>query len=185
VRLVTTDLAGVVIIEPDVHRDERGFFLETFHAAKFAAAGLAVTFVQDNHSLSVKDTLRGLHAQRTRPQGKLVRVVEGEIWDVAVDARPDQPTFGRWTATTLSSANFRQLYIPPGFAHGFCVLSPTAQVEYKCTTFYDPADEIGIAYDDPEVAISWPTAHPILSARDQRHPRLAEVRSRLVPSLTR
>jgi dTDP-4-dehydrorhamnose 3,5-epimerase len=184
-RVVQTDLPGVLIVEPDVHRDARGFFLETYHAAKFASAGLDVSFVQDNHSSSVQHTLRGLHAQRTRPQGKLVRAVEGEIWDVAVDLRPDAPTFGQWTATTLSADNFRQLYIPPGFAHGFCVLSLTAQVEYKCTTFYDPSDEIGIAYNDPDVAIRWPVAHPVLSERDKGHPRLAELRERLVPSVVR
>lgn len=181
-RVVPTDLPGVVIIEPVVHRDARGFFLETFNAARFASAGLSVTFVQDNHSSSVQGTLRGLHAQRTRPQGKLVRVIEGEIWDVAVDVRPDQPTFGKWTATTLSADNFRQLYIPPGFAHGFCVLSPIAQVEYKCTALYDREDEIGIVYNDPDIGIPWPVAQPILSDRDRSHPRLAEVRTRLMPS---
>ncbi len=181
-RVVPTDLPGVVIVEPVVHRDARGFFLETFNAARFASAGLSVTFVQDNHSSSVQGTLRGLHAQRTRPQGKLVRVIEGEIWDVAVDVRPDQPTFGKWTATTLSADNFRQLYIPPGFAHGFCVLSPIAQVEYKCTALYDREDEIGIVYNDPDIGIPWPVAQPILSDRDRSHPRLAEVRTRLMPS---
>lgn len=184
-RVVQTDLPGVLIVEPDVHRDARGFFLETFHAAKFASAGLDVTFVQDNHSSSVQYTLRGLHAQRTKPQGKLVRVVEGEIWDVAVDVRPDQPTFGKWTATTLSADDFRQLYVPPGFAHGFCVLSQRAQVEYKCTALYDPADEIGISYNDPDIAIAWPVTQPILSDRDKRHPRLAELRARLSPSIAR
>ncbi len=184
-RVIPTDLRGVVIVEPDVYHDARGFFLETFHAAKFAAAGLDVTFVQDNHSSSVQHTLRGLHAQLTKPQGKLVRVVEGQIWDVAVDVRPEQPTFGQWTATTLSADNFRQLYIPPGFAHGFCVLSPVAQVEYKCTAFYDPADEIGIAYDDPDIAIPWPVTQPVLSDRDKRHPRLAGLRARLTPASSR
>ena len=178
-RFVPTELPGVVIIEPDVHRDARGFFLETFHASKFAAGGLDVTFVQDNHSLSVQHTLRGLHAQRTKPQGKLVRVVEGEIWDVAVDLRPDQPTFGRWTATTLSSTNFRQLYLSPGFAHGFCVMSPVAQVEYKCTDVYDPGTEIGIAWNDPTVAITWPVSAPTLSPRDSRLPTLDAIRSQL------
>ncbi len=184
-RILPTDLPGVLIVEPDVHRDARGFFLETFHAAKFAAAGLDVTFVQDNHSASVQHTLRGLHAQRTKPQGKLVRVVEGEVWDVAVDLRPDQPTFGKWTATTLSATNFRQLYVPPGFAHGFCVLSPTAQVEYKCTALYDPSDEIGLAYDDPDVAVAWPVTQPVLSDRDKGHPRLVDLQARLVPSIAR
>jgi dTDP-4-dehydrorhamnose 3,5-epimerase len=183
-RVLPTDLPGVVIVEPDVFRDVRGFFLEVFHAGKFAAAGIEVTFVQDNHSSSQRNTLRGLHLQRTKPQGKLVRVVEGEIWDVAVDVRPDSPTFGRWTATTLSAENFRQLYVPPGFAHGFCVLSDIAQVQYKCTTLYDPSDEMGIAYDDPAVGIAWPVSHPILSERDKHHPRLADVKSALVPSMS-
>jgi dTDP-4-dehydrorhamnose 3,5-epimerase len=182
VRIVATDLPGVLIVEPDVHRDSRGFFLETFHAAKFAAAGLDVTFVQDNHSSSVRNTLRGLHAQRIRQQGKLVRVVEGEIWDVAVDIRLDQPSFGQWIATTLSSSNFRQLYVPPGFAHGFCVLSTTAQVEYKCTEYYDPTDEIGIAYDDEDIGIAWPIDQPLLSDRDRSHQPLARVRPLLESS---
>ncbi len=183
-RFVATDLPGVLIVEPVIHRDARGFFLESFHSGKFAAAGIDVAFVQDNHSSSVRHTLRGLHLQRTNPQGKLIRVIEGEIWDVAVDVRPDQSTFGKWTATTLSAANFRQLYVPPGFAHGFCVMSDVAQVEYKCTTLYDPADEMGIAFDDPDIGIPWPVTEPILSERDKRHPRLAEVRARLLPSLT-
>lgn len=169
----------MVIIEPDVHRDGRGFFLETYHTGKFAAAGIEATFVQDNHSCSVRGTLRGLHAQRARPQGKLVRVVLGEIWDVAVDLRLDQPTFGRWTATTLSSDNFRQIYVPPGFAHGFCVMSDLAHVEYKCTAHYDPTDEIGVAYDDPDLAVAWPVTQPLLSVRDQSHPRLVDVRRQL------
>jgi dTDP-4-dehydrorhamnose 3,5-epimerase len=181
VRVIQTNLPGVVIVEPIVHRDARGFFLETYHAGKFAAAGLPTTFVQDNHSRSVQHTLRGLHLQRTKPQGKLVRVVEGEIWDVAVDVRPDSPSFGRWTGTTLSDENFRQFYIPPGFAHGFCVLSPVAQVEYKCTALYEPTDELGIAYDDPGIAVDWPIKTPLLSERDKGHKTLAELRSLLVP----
>src|SRR4051794_39082073 len=136
-RFTTTDIPGVVIVEPDVHRDARGYFLETFHAQKYAAAGIPEIFRQDNHSASVRDTLRGLHLQVRRPQGKLVRVVEGEIWGVAVGVRPDQPTFGRWPATHLSAESFRQLYVPPGCAHGFCVLSDRAQVQYKCTEVYD------------------------------------------------
>ena len=136
---------------------------------------------RSNHSASVKNTLRGLHFQRTKPQGKLVRAVEGEIWDVAVDVRPGSPTFGQWTATTLSAENFRQLYVPPGFAHGFCVLSETAQVQYKCTAFYEPADEVGIIYNDPDIGIDWPVKIPVLSVRDERHPELAAVRPMLVP----
>ncbi len=178
-RFIPTTLPGVIMIEPDVHRDARGYFLETFHAAKFAHAGIPSAFVQDNLSSSVRNTLRGLHLQLRKPQGKLVHVVEGEIWDVAVDLRRGSPTFGKWAAETLSAENFRQLYVPAGCAHGFCVLSPTAQVQYKCTELYDPADEIGIAYDDPELAIPWPVEHPILSDRDRRHSRLADLIDRL------
>jgi dTDP-4-dehydrorhamnose 3,5-epimerase len=181
-RVVCTDLADVLIVEPDVFQDSRGFFLETYHAEKYGKAGLDVTFVQDNHSRSVAGTLRGLHLQRTRPQGKLVRAIEGEIYDVAVDVRPDSPTFGRWVGVTLTAENFRQCYIPPGFAHGFCVLSEYAQVEYKCTDFYNPADEIGIAWDDPAIGISWPITAPILSARDQAHRPLAEAKALLASS---
>jgi len=174
-----TGLPGVVLIEPQVFRDARGFFLETFHAGKYAVAGIPETFVQDNHSRSVKDTLRGLHLQWRRPQGKLVRVVRGEIWDVAVDLRRELPSFGRWTAATLSADNFHQLYVPPGCAHGFCVLSEIAEVQYKCTEFYDPSDEVGIAYNDPALAIPWPVTEPVLSARDQRHGTLKELLARL------
>ena len=164
-----TALLGLLVIEPVVHRDARGFFLETFHAQRYADAGVRGSFVQDNHSCSSRDTLRGLHLQVLRPQGKLIRVVQGEIWDVAVDVREGSSTYGRWVGETLSGDNFRQLWIPPGFAHGFCVLSDVAHVEYKCTELYDPADELGIAYDDPTLAIDWPVKTPILSARDQQH----------------
>jgi dTDP-4-dehydrorhamnose 3,5-epimerase len=170
-----TTIAGVKIIEPDVFRDARGYFLETFHARKYTGAGIDAVFVQDNHSSSVRDTLRGLHMQVRKPQGKLVRAIEGEIWDVPVDARPGSATFGQWVATVLSASNFRQLYVPPGCAHGFCVLSEHAQVEYKCTEFYDPLDEVGIAYDDPTLAITWPIESPLLSSRDQRHGRLEAI----------
>jgi dTDP-4-dehydrorhamnose 3,5-epimerase len=168
-RVVPTKLPGVVVIEPEVHKDSRGFFLETYHADKYRAAGISLPFVQDNHSRSVAGTLRGLHLQLRRPQGKLIRVIDGEIYDVAVDVRRGSPTFGQWVSTTLSSDNFRQCYVPPGFAHGFCVMSPTAQVEYKCTDLYDPASEIGIAWDDPAIAVEWPVAEPLLSARDRSH----------------
>ena len=177
-QLLHTDIPGVIIIEPVVHRDERGYFLETFHAAKYAAAGVPATFLQDNHSASVRHTLRGLHLQARRPQGKLIRVVEGEIWDVAVDVREDSPTFGRFAAAVLSASNFRQLYVPPGCAHGFCVLSEEAQVVYKCTELYDPSDELGIAWDDPTLAIPWPVTAPLLSDRDRRHGGLADFLAR-------
>jgi dTDP-4-dehydrorhamnose 3,5-epimerase len=172
-RFVDTEIPGAIIIEPDVYRDERGFFLETYHARKYQHAGLDLAFVQDNQSSSVKDTLRGLHMQLRNPQGKLVRAIEGEIWDVAVDVRVGSPTFGRWTACSLSEDNFKQFYIPPGCAHGFCVMSDRAQVEYKCTALYDPTDEIGIAYDDGQLGIPWPLANPILSKRDRDNRPLA------------
>jgi dTDP-4-dehydrorhamnose 3,5-epimerase len=179
VRFVQTDLPGVLVIEPDVHQDPRGFFLETYHAAKYREGGIEAPFVQDNHSRSVRGTLRGLHLQPGRPQGKLIRVIEGEIYDVAVDVRRRSPTFGRWVAVTLSAENFKQCYVPPGFAHGFCVLSPDAQVEYKCTDLYEPAGEIGVAWNDPTLAIPWPIARPLLSDRDRRNPTLAELMDRL------
>ncbi len=171
-KVIPTRLPGVVIIEPMVHRDERGFFLETYHARRYAEAGIDAPFVQDNHSRSVKHTLRGLHFQRTKPQGKLVDAVEGEIFDVAADINPDSPTFGRWVGVNLSANNFRQLWVPPGYAHGLCVVSNLAQVEYKCTDFYDPADEGGIAWNDSTLAICWPTPSPLLSQRDRNHSQL-------------
>jgi dTDP-4-dehydrorhamnose 3,5-epimerase len=171
-RVVETALEGVLVIEPRVFQDARGFFLETYHAQRYAAAGLDVTFVQDNHSRSRRNTLRGLHFQVSQPQGKLVRVIEGTIWDVAVDIRPDSPTFGQHVGVELSAENFRQIYVPPGFAHGFCVTTDVAQVEYKCTAYYDPADERGIAWNDPHLAIPWPVVDPVLSTRDQENPTL-------------
>ncbi len=176
---IPTELPGVILIEPQVFRDARGFFLETYHQAKFAAAGLNVTFVQDNHSKSTRGTLRGLHGQLRRPQGKLVRVVAGEIFDVAVDIRLDSPTFGRWLGVTLSAANFRQLYVPPGFLHGFRVVSETAEALYKCTTLYDPTDEIGVIWNDPEIGIDWGLRAPLLSEKDRRLPTLRELAERL------
>ncbi|AEP12413.1 dTDP-4-dehydrorhamnose 3,5-epimerase [Chloracidobacterium thermophilum] len=169
---IPTELPGVILIEPKVFRDERGFFLETYHAAKFAQAGLDVTFVQDNHSRSVQGTLRGLHAQWRRPQGKLVRVIAGEIFDVVVDIRLDSPTFGRWLGVRLSAENFRQLYVPQGFVHGFCVVSDMAEVLYKCTALYDPGDEIGVIWNDPEIGIDWGIESPLLSEKDRRLPTL-------------
>jgi dTDP-4-dehydrorhamnose 3,5-epimerase len=172
---VPTELPGVILIEPDVHKDPRGFFLETYHQRKYEAGGIPGPFVQDNHSHSVRGTLRGLHAQRRRPQAKLVRAVEGEMFDVAVDIRRGSPSFGKWVGFTLSGDNFRQLYIPPGFAHGFCVLSEKVHVEYKCTDFYDAGDELAIAWNDPAIGIAWPIAEPRVSAKDAQAPRLAEV----------
>jgi len=178
-KLVETALPGVLLVEPTVHRDDRGFFLEVHHAAKFAAAGLDVRFVQDNHSSSRGGTLRGLHLQTVEPQGKLVRCIEGVIWDVAVDVRPGSASFGRWVGAELSASSFRQLWIPPGFAHGFCVLSPVAQVEYKCTAPYRPEADLSIRWDDPAIGIDWPIEAPLLSDKDAAAPRLDDVRDRL------
>ncbi len=161
-----TSLPGVVVLEPKVHRDPRGYFVETFRADRYAAAGLPGEFVQDNESSSTRGTVRGLHAQLRRPQGKLVRAITGEIFDVVVDIRPGSPTFRRWFSVRLSGENFRQIYVPPGFAHGICVLSERAQIAYKCTDFYDPADELRLLWNDPAIAIAWPIANPILSEKD-------------------
>jgi len=175
VKFVAAAIRGVVIVEPDIHSDQRGFFLETYHADKYRAGGIADMFVQDNHSRSAGGTIRGLHLQLRRPQAKLIRVIEGEIFDVAVDVRRGSPTFGKWVGVTLSAENFKQCYIPKGFAHGFAVTSAIAQVEYKCTDVYDASSEIGVAWDDPDLAITWPVTNPVLSERDKRHPRLAEI----------
>ena len=179
-RFVRTEISGVLVVEPVVHRDPRGFFLESWHAEKYRAGGVDAVFVQDNHSQSARDTLRGLHAQHPRAQGKLVRVIAGEIWDVAVDVRRGSPTFGRHIAAILSAENHRQLWVPPGFLHGFVVTSDAAQVEYKCTEIYRPEDEFCVAWNDPELAIPWPVASPVLSPRDAAAPPLARVRERLI-----
>jgi dTDP-4-dehydrorhamnose 3,5-epimerase len=165
---LATDLPEVIIVEPDIYRDARGFFLETYHQRKYSEGGIDVKFVQDNHSRSSYGTLRGLHAQRAHPQGKLIRVIEGEIFDVAVDIRSGSPTFGKWISATLSEENGRQCFIPSGFAHGFCVVSKVAQVEYKCTDFYEAGDEITILWSDPAIGIDWPIKSPILSEKDSR-----------------
>ena len=173
------DLPGVKLVAPVVHRDDRGFFLETYHQQRYAATGIPDTFVQDNHSRSVRGTLRGLHMQRTKLQAKLVRVIAGEIFDVAVDVRAGSPTFGRWAAARLSAENAFQMYVPAGFAHGFAVVSDVAEVEYKCSAFYDPADEIAIRFDDPAIGIAWPVQVPILSKRDAAAKPLAEMQALL------
>ena len=176
-KFLQTDLPGVLIIEPDVFRDARGFFLETFQVRRYRDNGIPHDFVQDNHSRSVRGTLRGLHAQRRRPQGKLVRALRGEIFDVAVDIRPGSQTFGRHVSATLSDENFRQIFVPPGYAHGFCVLSEVAEVEYKCTEYYDRTDEIGARWDS--AGIEWPVKDPLLSPKDAALPTLAELRTLL------
>ena len=167
-KVIDTEILGVKIIEPRVFADERGFFLETFQAERYAReAGIAQSFVQDNHSRSGKNVLRGLHFQKTRPQGKLVRVVRGEVFDVAVDMRPDSATCGKWVGDILSEENKRQLWVPPGLAHGFVVLSETADFAYQCTDYYDPADEVCLKWDDSEVGVEWPTRSPLLSDKDR------------------
>lgn len=171
-----TSLPGVKVIEPDVHGDSRGFFLETFNTSRYRElVGIMLPFVQDNHSRSKRGVLRGLHAQRRHPQGKLVRAARGEVFDVAVDIDPSSPTFGQWTGVVISESNHRQVWIPPGFAHGFLVLSETADFEYKCTEYYHPNDEIGVIWNDPDVGVEWPLDQPILSEKDSSLPRLAEL----------
>lgn len=165
-KVTPTALPEVLLVEPRVFRDARGFFLESFNVRTYAQAGLPGTFVQDNHSRSQRGTLRGLHAQARQPQGKLVRVVEGEVFDVAVDVRRSSATFGQWVGVTLNADNFLQLYVPPGFAHGFCVVSDYAEFEYKCTDYYHPQSEVAIAWNDPQIGVEWPVDTPLLSERD-------------------
>ena len=164
--VINTKLKGVVIIEPDVYGDHRGFFLESYNQQKYQEIGIQETFVQDNHSRSTRGVLRGLHFQKTKPQGKLVRVVRGEVFDVAVDLRKGSTTFGRWEGVILSENNKRQFWVPPGFAHGFLVLSEIADFEYKCTDYYDPSDEGCVLWNDPDLNIDWPLDNPILSKKD-------------------
>ncbi|MBX2807995.1 MAG: dTDP-4-dehydrorhamnose 3,5-epimerase [Cellvibrionaceae bacterium] len=174
---IETALPGVVIIEPKVFGDERGFFLESFQKQRYAdKLGIALDFVQDNHSRSRRGVLRGLHFQRTKPQGKLVRVVSGEVYDVAVDINPDSSSYGQYAAVHLSAENKRQFWVPPGYAHGFVVLSDTADFEYKCTDYYDPDDEGSLMWNDPEVGIPWPIDNPQLSAKDSAAPALKHLK---------
>jgi len=180
-KFIATSLAGVLIIEPEVFRDGRGFFLETFQQEKYAEGGIDKIFVQDNLSHSTRGTLRGLHYQLKHPQGKLVHVVTGEIFDVAVDIRRGSPTFGQWEGVYLSAENHRQIYVPEGFAHGFCVLSDTANVMYKCTDFYTPGDEYGILWSDPVIGIDWPLASAILSDKDSKNLGLGKIQENLLP----
>ena len=178
-RFLPTGLPGVIVVEPDVYHDARGFFFETYHARTYQEGGIKATFVQDNHSQSSHGTLRGLHAQLRHPQGKLIRTLEGEIFDVAVDIRRGSTTFTHWIGVVLSAENFRQLYIPPGFAHGFAVLSERAQIAYKCTNFYDPTDEIGLAWNDPDIGVEWPLRAPVLSEKDIAAPFLRDIEESL------
>ena len=170
-----TDLDGVLLVKPAVFGDDRGFFMETYHAEKFADNGLPTSFVQDNHSRSSKGILRGLHFQYPSWQGKLVRAVQGEIFDVAVDVRRDSADFGRWYGAYLSEENKHQLYVPEGFAHGFCVTSDIADVVYKCTSVYNPSEDFSLAWNDKDIGIEWPVSNPILSEKDQNAMSLADL----------
>lgn len=174
-RVVETDLPGVLLIEPDVYADDRGYFLETFRDGRYRESGMPGVFRQDNLSFSRARVLRGLHFQHPGGQAKLVFTVEGEIFDVAVDVRVGSPHFGRWMGARLSADNRHQLFIPEGFAHGFCVLGEDARVAYKCTTLYDPKTEMSIVWDDPDIAIEWPVSAPRLSAKDAAAPRLRDI----------
>ena len=183
-RTVQTDLAGVVIVEPDVYRDPRGYFFETWSERRYAELGLPSRFVQDNVSRSCRGTLRGLHLQGSpMAQGKLVYVLEGEVLDVAVDVRVDSPSFGRWVGATLSAGNQRQLYIPPGFAHGFCVTSEHAVFAYKCTQYYARAAELSVSFCDPDIGIVWPVSEPLLSDKDAAAPRLRDIARDRLPRI--
>ena len=176
-KITHSKLKGCLIIEPRVFGDERGFFLETFQAVRYEQeAGIDLPFVQDNHSRSARGVLRGLHFQKTKPQGKLVRVVRGEVYDVALDIREGSATFGEWEGVILSEDNKKQFWVPPGFAHGFVVLSATADFEYKCTDYYDPSDEGCILWSDPDLNIPWPIANPVLSTKDESAKRLVDLR---------
>lgn len=174
-KVIETALPGVLIIEPKIFPDSRGFFVETYNKERYVANGMDVDFVQDNLSYSSRGVLRGLHYQNPHTQGKLVYVLQGEVWDVAVDIRHGSPQFGQWTAVTLSSGNKKQFYVPPGFAHGFCVLSETALFTYKCTDFYHPECDGGFRWDDPDLGIDWPVTAPVLSGKDGKLPFLRDI----------
>ncbi len=182
IKPVWTSLPGVIIIETEAFYDNRGFFMETFHQKKYAEIGINSTFVQDNISHSRNGVLRGLHYQLRYPQAKLVYVLSGEIFDVVVDIRKGSPTFGRWEGVNLSSENRRQIYIPEGFAHGFCVLSESADVVYKCTNFYMPGDDFGILWSDPQIKIDWPVKNPVLSDKDRKNALLNMISQDHLPS---
>jgi dTDP-4-dehydrorhamnose 3,5-epimerase len=179
--IITTSIEGILIIEPQTFEDQRGFFMETYNQSRYVEAGVNKVFVQDNLSYSLKGTVRGLHFQIKNPQAKLVHVITGEIFDVAVDIRPGSATFGQWTGIHLSDKNRRQLYIPEGFAHGFCVLSDAARFSYKCSDFYAPEDEGGIIWSDPDIGISWPLENPIISEKDKQYPKLSDLKHEQLP----
>ncbi|WP_101758446.1 dTDP-4-dehydrorhamnose 3,5-epimerase [Oceanicoccus sp. KOV_DT_Chl] len=173
--IIKTKIPGLIIIEPKVFGDERGFFLETYNAKRYAEVGIKESFVQDNLSFSRKGILRGLHYQKPMTQGKLVQVLQGEVYDVAVDIRVGSPTFGQWEAVLLSENNKRQFYVPEGFAHGFMVTSDVALFSYKCTSLYNPDGEFSVAWDDPELSIPWPSMAPQLSDKDRHGKNLSEI----------
>jgi dTDP-4-dehydrorhamnose 3,5-epimerase len=175
----TLRLPGLILIKPARHQDSRGFFMQSYHEPSYRSIGVPGPFPQDNHSRSTKQTLRGMHYQQAPGQAKLVRVVSGRIFDVAVDIRPSSPTFGQWQGVWLDATEHHQLYIPNGFAHGFCVVSEVAEVLYKTSSVYDPAMEKGFAYNDPDINIEWPISAPLVSPRDAQAPSLASVRSSL------
>ena len=174
-KVIETPLSGVLILEPRVFGDSRGFFIESFQVERYRDAGIDLTFVQDNQSRSTKGVLRGLHFQRTAPQGKLVRVSRGAVWDVAVDIDPQSPTYGQHVGVELNDENHRQMWVPPGYAHGFCVLSEVADSEYKCTDYYRPEDEGAVLWNDPDLNIPWPVEHPRLSEKDLSNPTLRQL----------
>lgn len=180
-KIVPTSLPDVIILEPDVFTDDRGFFMETYQKERYETYGITCGFAQDNISFSVKDTLRGLHYQYPNEQAKLVQVVQGEVFDVAVDIRKGSPTFGKWAGEILSGENRRQLYIPEGFAHGFCVTSPDALFVYKCSTYYSPENEHGILWSDPDIGIKWPVTSPLLSDKDKKYPCLKDMQEKQLP----
>jgi dTDP-4-dehydrorhamnose 3,5-epimerase len=174
-KITRTDLDGVVLIDPHVFDDTRGFFMESHHHGRYSDADISRDFIQDNLSFSTRNTLRGLHFQLENPQAKLVQVITGEIFDVAVDIRLGSPTFKKWVGVRLSEENHRQIFIPEGFAHGFCVLSPSTHVLYKCSDIYAPDDQCGLIWSDPDIGIAWPVREPILSEKDQLYPSLSDL----------
>lgn len=183
-KVIETELPGVVIVEPKVFGDARGFFLETWQKSRYEAIGISEQFVQDNVSFSTRGVLRGIHYQNPHAQGKLVSVVQGEVFDVAVDIRVGSPTFGQWAGVLLSGENHRQLWIPPGFAHGFCVVSETVYFSYKCTDVYTPAAEGGISWNDPDIGIEWPISDVELSGKDREYPRLRDISIECLPKIS-
>jgi len=181
----SSTLTEVILVEPKVFKDNRGFFLETYHRARYGEKGMGRAFVQDNHSRSGRGSIRGLHYQLRHPQGKLVYVVSGRIFDVALDIRRGSPSFGNWCGASLSSENKHQIFIPEGFAHGFSVLSESADVICKCTDFYTPGDEYGVFWNDPDLEIDWGVENPVLSEKDNRNPRLSQIPEELLPVFIR